>query len=459
MRNAIAIPCELKRVEQYFGPWASEPSRFRQMMESVAQTDLVKHAAAYEARGEIGAYRKQEDAAVIDIVGTMTKYGSSMSQMLFGTIGVRKAIRRAVADPSVKRIILSIYSSGGTVDGTGDLADEVRNASKEKPVIAYLEDICASAAYWVASQADVVYASPHTQVGSIGVYMVVNDESVAAETAGVKTHVISTAELKGAGVPGAPVTDAQLAEWQRQINSIHEDFKSAIMRGRKMTVEQFEAVSTGGVWDAAKAKKLRLVDRILSFSQLFGNSSKRLVVQTGKRGAAAQRRTMMSDFGDEGGAPSVAEYVETLKANCPGAKAEWLLQKAVDGADLSEATAEHYQGMAEANAALIDSNGVLLAANQEQEEEIGSLRNKLSEAEAKCEVLEAEIAHLKSGTPTLQAATSAPQASTAKAALNALTNKRMADTNESWQQAWWAVLRNNPELRDQLLREANGQEG
>ena len=166
----------------------------------------------------------------------------------------------------------------------------------------------------------------------------------------------------------------------------------------------------------------------------------------------------MSDFEDEG-AMSVAEYIEALKSNCPGAKAEWLLQKAVDGADLSEATAEHYQGMAEANAALVESNGVLLAANQEQAEEIVSLRNKLSEAEAKYEALAAENAQLKSGAPTLQAATSAPHASTAKAALNALTNQRIADTGESWQQAWRAVLSANMELRDQLVREANGQEG
>lgn len=459
-KTRMQIPETVGRLEQYLGPWASEPTRLRTAITSIEKMDLEKHAAAYQPRGEIGAYTVRDDAAVISVTGAMTKYGSSLSDMPYGTVGVRKAIRNAARDPKVRRIVMTFYSSGGTVDGTGDLADEVRRASKQKPVTAYIEDLCASAAYWVASQADEVVSSPHAQIGSIGVYMIVNDESAAAEQAGIKTHVISTAELKGAGAPGAPITDAQLSEWQRQIDAIHKDFRKAVMSARSMTQEEFDAVSTGGVWDADTAKKLGLIDRVSSFGQLFGNSAKRSIAKiTTNRGAAAQRRTPMSDFEDEGGAMSVAEYVETLKANCPGAKAEWLLSKAVDGADIGEATAEHYQGMAEANAALVESNGVLLAANQEQAEEIVSLRNKLSEAEARCESLEAEVAQLKSGAPTLQAATSAPHASTAKAALNALTNKRIADTGESWQQAWRAVLSANMELRDQLVREANGQEG
>src|SRR5690606_31819803 len=129
--------------------------------------------------------------------GAMTKQGSSFGGA--STVRTRRAIRSAAADKSVSAIMLLIDSPGGSVSGTSDLADDVANAKKKKPVYAYIEDTCCSAAYWVASQCSAIYANPTAIVGSIGTYMVVADYSRMAENAGVKVHCISTGKYKGAG--------------------------------------------------------------------------------------------------------------------------------------------------------------------------------------------------------------------------------------------------------------------
>lgn len=467
--DGVVIPSGLWRIEQYTGPWATEPSRLRSALASVDRMDLRQHAATYEAPGKLGEFRWDGDTAVIDVLGSITKYGSSLSGMAYGTIGVRKAIRRAVADPNAKRILMVFDSPGGTVAGVDDLAEEVRKAAKSKPVLAYCEDLCASAAYWVASQATEVYANRSAVVGSIGVYMLVYDDSEAAAKEGVKAHLIKTSEFKGAGAPGLPVTDEQVSEWQRQINGVHAQFRQAVMRGRKLSAEQFEAVATGQVWEAKEALKLGLIDGVVAYDQLVAKTGKRALVVTPNRGTAARSAAM--SYGEDSGAMTVAAYVNKLKAACPGADADWLLSKAMGNASIEDAMAEHYTRVgAELQQAratidtLVESNVELTSANEAQATEIERLRKENTELNEKVDGFEARLARLENGAAPLEAVTgntglesaTAPGAS-AMAQVEALTAKRVALTGESRQEAWRVVMASNPELKDRLIREATVQ--
>jgi ClpP class serine protease len=104
-----------------------------------------------------------------------------------------------------------LIARAGSYPGRTNWQADVREANKKKPVTAYIEDLGASAAYWVASQAGKIYSNEPGFVGSIGTYLVVEDWSGAAEGAWAsKVHVVKAGEFKGAGYPGTPVTDAQL---------------------------------------------------------------------------------------------------------------------------------------------------------------------------------------------------------------------------------------------------------
>ena len=85
----------------------------------------------------------------------------------------QRLVEQAAEDPVVAAILLRVDSPGGTVAGVSDLAEAVYAARKVKPVSAYISDLGASAAYYIASQAQRLYADSDALVGSIGVYSVV----------------------------------------------------------------------------------------------------------------------------------------------------------------------------------------------------------------------------------------------------------------------------------------------
>lgn len=263
----------------HMGLLACEP-RFVQSMVSAVKAGLPLPRArcstvaprAVDSRSPQGEYADGvfvpyyavvgEGVAQIRVDGPTAKAWGKFGEM--STVFLRRAVRAAVADPAVASILMVFDSPGGYVAGTDDLAREVARADEQKPVVAYAEDMMASAAYYVASQARAVYANPTAMVGSIGVFAVIEDQSKAAEIAGVTVHVLSTGPLKGAGVDGTPVTDAMLEAWQTEVDDAMSHFAVAVKKGRKMGAKEFAAVSTGGVWIADKAKGLGLIDGIRS---------------------------------------------------------------------------------------------------------------------------------------------------------------------------------------------------
>ncbi len=270
MPNPLHVP-HFARLDEYVGLWAIEPTAFLSLWRVAAETDLVKHVAAGPGPRPATltttvAGKKGQNVSVIDVKGTLMK-----GQPSFGgtsTVQLRREIRSAAQDQTVSGILLNIDSPGGTVAGTGDLAADIKAARKSKPVWAFVEDLGASAAYWAASQASQVYANSHTAlVGSIGTVLTVYDQSAAAESAGIKTLVFATGPLKGAGTPGAPVTEEQAAHFQRIVNETQTHFDAAVMKGRNLTASQLKDVRTGGVFPAAEALDRRLIDGIRSFDQ------------------------------------------------------------------------------------------------------------------------------------------------------------------------------------------------
>jgi len=254
-------------LDQYCGLWAVEETRFSAQLALISKMDLRAHVAANSTR-DVAAVSQQAapgKIAQINVTGTLTKRGSSLSES-GGMIGLRRAVRSAAADPDVAAILLKIDSPGGTVAGTSDLGDEIAAARQKKPVYAFVEDLAASAAYWLASQADKIYANTATaDIGSIGVYMAVYDYSRLAANEGIEAVVIRSSPLKGAGVPGDKITDEQKAVWQELVDTSFAAFKAAIQRGRGMSDEQVAAVATGRVYRASEAQRLRLIDGIQSF--------------------------------------------------------------------------------------------------------------------------------------------------------------------------------------------------
>jgi signal peptide peptidase SppA len=254
--------------------WAMEPRRLEAMLAEISAVITsgakLDTSAFFGLGGPAAAPKLEVDGngvATIPVRGVLMR---SVHPILkaFGFGGadlseIRTLLLDAVVRDDVKAIRLEIDSPGGTVSGTKELADEVFSTRGLKPITAHASGAMASAAYWIASQADKITATVSTVVGSIGVFGVMRDASKAAADAGVKVHVIASHPLKGAGdVPGAPVSDAQLADMQRHVNTLASLFNADVVRGRAMSAEAVAVIATGQVWVGEEAQAKGLVDEI-----------------------------------------------------------------------------------------------------------------------------------------------------------------------------------------------------
>lgn len=348
------------RPDQLFGAWSIEPTRFQAMAEQAKHADLAALRAA-RAKGTVGPGMALSEAqkgpgylvsgkgiATIELNGPMTKYPTSFQEMFGGTstLRTREALRAAVRDPGVRGILLKIDSPGGTVAGTADLADAVRAADSKKPVFAYAEDLCCSAAYWAASGARRVYANSTGTVGSIGTFAVVQDTSGMYEQAGVKVHVVSSAPFKGAGTDGAPVTEEHLAEFQRHIVELNDLFVNAVAKGRHMPIARARELADGRVHVGSNAQAAGLVDAIAPLETAMRDLEKQAMTEEKILAEAAELEVK-----NEALTAKVAELEAALAAK---------EEKAADPlAGMSPEARERIEALEKANAAQVAETAAL----------------------------------------------------------------------------------------------------
>lgn len=335
MAATIELPCDWQSqdipaadINQWFGVWAMEERAAESLAAKLQSMDLTAHFAAvkHSPPSRDVAYRMLDDnIAMLEINGTMTKRGSSLSGG--GTVQTRRELRAAAADPEVKGILMRIESPGGMSAGTFELAADVASAAQVKPVHAYVEDIGASAAYWVASQATHLSANQMGYVGSIGTYMVAYDMSRAYENAGVKALVFSTGSIKGAGVPGSAWTEEQIKYYQEEVQKINAPFLAGVASGRKLDPAHVQSLASGRVWIAGEAKSVGLIDDVMTFEAAVDRLRQSISVVPVVKGKRMSQDTT---------AP-VAATSQQIRAACPGASADFVLAQLDAGATLSQA--------------------------------------------------------------------------------------------------------------------------
>ena len=209
-------------------------------------------------------YEVRDGLATVRIHGTMLRQVSPRQKAISAICGVRlcsmeetaAALLQAAADPAAHTILLDIDSPGGTVNGTPELAQVVRTVAKDKHVYAFTAGQCCSAAYWVASQADVIYAAPSATVGSIGVILPVVDSSALYDRCGLKMEVFSAGKYKSTGMDGTSLTEEQRDRLTQQVNATWARFKQAVTHRRSISDADMEGQTFYGL----DAREHRLID-------------------------------------------------------------------------------------------------------------------------------------------------------------------------------------------------------
>lgn len=321
-------------------PWAMEPNRLAELATRLAGLTPAD-AAKWRAESPKGAppikapFVLHGSTAEIKVSGVLCKeapwYYDYLGIDYTETLALRSSIEKATADPRVSAIALRVSSPGGQVAGTLEAGDAIHEASKSKRVSAIVEDLAASGAYWLASQADDITATEDSMVGSIGVYYVLEDSSEAAAKAGYKVHVIRSGDHKGTGVPGSPVTSDQLKAEQGLIDGLAKIFKASVARGRELADEDVDQLATGQCWLANDSKAKGLIDQV----EPAGAGFKRMLsevdmddAEQAKKAAEARNEAIASE----------RQRTAELRAAFPGAEdSQFVLAQIESGATVEQA--------------------------------------------------------------------------------------------------------------------------
>lgn len=183
---------------------------------------------------------------------------------VFGTSveHIRADLRAAMADSSIHTVVLDVDSPGGVVFGMTELAAEIRQARKQKRIIAATDSMMASAAYWLASQATTVYATASAQVGSIGVIASFYDSHRAEQNAGYDQVTVRSVPGKGLGQRNGSIGDADLARIQDEIDAYHAMFVDDVAAGRRIELAKAQRKATGNLLMARPAQAAGLIDDV-----------------------------------------------------------------------------------------------------------------------------------------------------------------------------------------------------
>jgi len=242
-----------------------------------ALVSMSLSAASYGSRPAAkDAFERYGDVAVLPIRGVITHHGDMWS-WLFGESTVDNLgnqFRAAMADDSVKAIILDIDSPGGTVAGTGEFADEVLKARGKKPVVSVANASANSAAYWIGAASDAFYATPSALVGSVGVYMLHVDYSQAMDEAGIKPSYVAAGKYKVEGNPYEPLGDEARDHLQSIVDDSYGRFVHGVARGRRVSEAKVRnGFGQGRALPAKAALAAGMVDGIKTLEWVIDHAS------------------------------------------------------------------------------------------------------------------------------------------------------------------------------------------
>ncbi|WP_396186655.1 signal peptide peptidase SppA [Flavobacterium sp.] len=181
------------------------------------------------------------------------------------TIGegsMNRSLIEARKDKNVKAIVLRIDSPGGSALTSDLIWREIELTKKVKPVVVSMGNYAASGGYYIACNANKIFAENNTITGSIGVFGVLPNMTQLATKIGIYTEQVKTNENAAEYSPFVPMDEKFKVVTQESVEHIYKTFVSHVAAGRKMTVAQVDSIGQGRVWSGSQALKIGLVDKI-----------------------------------------------------------------------------------------------------------------------------------------------------------------------------------------------------
>ncbi len=219
----------------------------RKMITTSENTDAVDKIAIIYAQGEI----KSGEGDVNTI----------------GEISMNRSLIEARKNKNIKAIVLRINSPGGNALTSDLIWREIELTKKVKPVVVSMGNYAASGGYYIACNANKIFAENNTITGSIGVFGILPNFSPLATKIGLHTEQVKTNENAAEYSPFLPLEEKFKSTTLEGVEHIYKTFVTHVAEGRKMTFAQVDSIAQGRVWSGREALKIGLVDKIGGLDQ------------------------------------------------------------------------------------------------------------------------------------------------------------------------------------------------
>ncbi|HDZ74385.1 MAG TPA: S49 family peptidase [Aurantimonas coralicida] len=230
-----------------------------------------------ERGGRLFAFDESTGIAHIPIEGELVhRFGHlNPHSGMTGYNAIKLKVLAAAEDPAVKGTLLDFDSPGGEVFGADGAAEAIFLAREAKPIWALVNEMATSAAYWLASAANVVIAPPTADTGSIGVVMVHVDMSRALDIEGLTVTLIHAGAHKVDGHPFEPLPEGVEAGFQAEVDEIRNLFAGKVARNRGMTAAAV-LDTEARVFMGAAGETAGLIDAVASEDEVIDEFAARL---------------------------------------------------------------------------------------------------------------------------------------------------------------------------------------
>ncbi|MGC8734029.1 MAG: signal peptide peptidase SppA [bacterium] len=208
-------------------------------------------------------FSKQEDSS--NLVAVMYLKGIIVNEEGEGVIDskyVLQTLDKIKDNKNYKGILLIIDSPGGVAAPSLEISYKIKKITKDKPVVAYIENLGASGAYYIASSCNYIIANPQAIVGSIGVIITIPQVYKALDKIGISMVSIKSGKYKDSLSPFKEIDNDQKKYIQDLVMEYYKQFVKDVSENRNVSIQELYKVADGRVFSPYTAKNYKLIDSI-----------------------------------------------------------------------------------------------------------------------------------------------------------------------------------------------------
>lgn len=260
-------------IDQLFddGVWAIHDAYIDQLKANVEAATRNREAliekkkrAEYESM-----FTLENGTATVPMVGPVFPRENLFTRLMGGIVteDMTGLMKHLDASDDVKRVVMLMDSPGGKVPGLSNLAGQIRRM--ETPTATYVQGNMYSAAYWIGSAADKIYASPTSGVGSIGVIATITSKSRRLEDEGMDVEVIRSVPDKAVVNSMEPISEKAVNTMKRRVNAIHAQFVQEVATNRNISIEAAQEMGDGKDYMAKEVEDTDFLDAVKSLEDVY----------------------------------------------------------------------------------------------------------------------------------------------------------------------------------------------